>query len=162
MHILIGCEGHEPGVMRIIQRALKLLTPQCVFHDENKPLLPKLQPTPLPGVENGVRVDAGSLGLAASGDVTAEGPLNPLVGSRTHAFLLHAQQNVVCALAGHFLGFSCAQVTFGLAFYTDMINHRGSQQEFCRCSSAATPSAEEEGTGRLGTHSGAQQQERVR
>ncbi|KAK9914817.1 hypothetical protein WJX75_000910 [Coccomyxa subellipsoidea] len=53
--------------MRIIQRALKLLTPQCVFHDENKPLLPKLQPTPLPGVENGVRVDAGSLGLAASG-----------------------------------------------------------------------------------------------
>lgn len=95
MHILIGCEGHEPGVMRIIQRALKLLTPQCVFHDESKPLLPKIQPTPLPGVENGVRVDAGSLGLATSGDALAEGPLNPLVGSRTHASLLHAQQNAV-------------------------------------------------------------------
>ena len=115
--------------MRIVQRALKLLTPQCVFHDESKPLLPKLQPTPLPGVENGFRVDAGSLGLAASGDVLAEGPLTSSVGSRTHASLLHAQQNAVCALAGHFLGFSCAQVTLGLAFYTDMINHRGSQQE---------------------------------
>ncbi len=64
---MIGCEGHETGLMQMMSRASKLLTPHCVFHGASDALLPKVQSYPVTGVEKGVRVDAGSLGLAASG-----------------------------------------------------------------------------------------------
>lgn len=67
VHVLIGCEGHEAGLMQIVKRASKLLTPHCVFHGASNALLPKAQSYPVSGVEKGVRVDAGSPGLAASG-----------------------------------------------------------------------------------------------
>ena len=64
---MIGCEGHETGLVQILKRASKLLTPHCVFHGASDALLPKAQSCPMSGIEKGVRVDAGSLGLAASG-----------------------------------------------------------------------------------------------
>lgn len=64
---MIGCEGHEPALMRIFQWALKLLTPHCIVYEASSILLPRAISMPLPQVEKGMRVDAGSLGMAASG-----------------------------------------------------------------------------------------------
>ncbi|BDA43165.1 probable DNA helicase MCM9 [Coccomyxa sp. Obi] len=67
VHVIIGCEGHGAGLMQIIKRASRLLTPHCIFHGAWDAQLPKAQSYPVPGVEKGMRVDAGSLGLADSG-----------------------------------------------------------------------------------------------
>ena len=67
MHLLITSQEAEPALQRVVQRAARLLAPHCLWHDPGTHLLPKTAPAQVPGVQQGVRMEAGALGEAASG-----------------------------------------------------------------------------------------------
>ena len=67
MHLLITSQEAEPALQRVMQRAARLLAPHCLWHNPGTPLLPKVAPAQVPGVQQGVRMEAGALGEAATG-----------------------------------------------------------------------------------------------
>jgi hypothetical protein len=66
---MVCCDGYESRVNRMLM-GLRMLTAHHVVHDSAMPLMPKATQMDLPGTEKGIRVDAGSLGLSASGGST--------------------------------------------------------------------------------------------
>lgn len=65
--MLVSYNGHEPRLLRLFNEAMRLLAAHYTVHTSPMPLLPSAAATQVPGLEKGTRVEAGSLGQAASG-----------------------------------------------------------------------------------------------
>ena len=99
VHVLITSSGHEPSLPRILQRAAQVLTVHSLWHDATVTSLlpPKATPVQAPGLHQAVRVDAGSLGMAASGEyiftsliLTCAGIMPPLASLPCNSASMYA------------------------------------------------------------------------
>ena len=66
-NVVLGCEGHEPGLMRALQAAAALLTPNSCLHTTGSPLLPTVTKVEGQNKEKALHTEAGSLHLASHG-----------------------------------------------------------------------------------------------